>query len=157
MGKNQMTNKDRSLIMLHTDMVFSEDPEFKAIAEEYAIDNNKFLTEFRDAWIKLVNADRYGDVCLHVPTDDNGKIEIVSDSKVSFPQLEEDTSEASFKDLESDWGFAFLVTAALLILTWVSIGCLFFFVRKQSQNPYKKFSVNSRGSGDAIMTGTRVV
>merc|ERR1711951_198970 len=37
---------------------------FHAIVEEYAQDNDLFLEDFRKAWVKLVNADRFGDVCV---------------------------------------------------------------------------------------------
>merc|ERR1719317_660988 len=53
-----------TLMMLFSDMIFRDDDRFRAIVEEYAQDNDLFLEDFRDAWIKLVNADRFGDVCV---------------------------------------------------------------------------------------------
>lgn len=64
-GKKQFHDKrTRSLTMLVTDLIFRDDDKFRAIVEEYAEDNDRFLADFRDAWIKLVNADRFGDVCV---------------------------------------------------------------------------------------------
>lgn len=49
------------------DLVLKDDPEFAAIAKEYAADNTKFLQEFKSAWTKVMNADRFkgpaGSVC----------------------------------------------------------------------------------------------
>merc|ERR1719228_1358118 len=50
--------------MLFSDLLFRDDPKFHAIVEEYAQDNDLFLEDFRKAWVKLVNADRFGDVCV---------------------------------------------------------------------------------------------
>merc|ERR1740123_1002866 len=64
-GKKQFHDREtRSLTMLVTDLIFRDDDKFRAIVEEYAQDNDLFLSDFRDAWIKLVNADRFGDVCV---------------------------------------------------------------------------------------------
>jgi len=50
-------------------MIFRDDDKFRAIVEEYAQDNDLFLEDFRTAWIKLVNADRFGDVCVMAEDD----------------------------------------------------------------------------------------
>lgn len=50
--------------MLVTDLLFRDDDKWRAIVEEYAQDNDLFLEDFRNAWIKLVNGDRFGDVCV---------------------------------------------------------------------------------------------
>lgn len=64
-GKMQFIDSETgSLMMLFSDMVFRDDDSFRAIVEEYAQDNDLFLQDFRDAWIKLVNADRFGGVCV---------------------------------------------------------------------------------------------
>jgi len=64
-GKMQYHDGEtRSLTMLVTDLIFRDDDKFRAIVEEYAQDNDLFLSDFRDAWIKLVNADRFGDICV---------------------------------------------------------------------------------------------
>merc|ERR1712027_257340 len=63
-GKKQFQDKKtETLTMLFSDLVFRDDDRFRAIVEEYAQDNDLFLEDFRKAWIKLVNADRFGDVC----------------------------------------------------------------------------------------------
>jgi len=59
-----MDTQSGLLMMLFSDMIFRDDDKFRAIVEEYAYDNDLFLADFRDAWLKLVNADRFGDVCL---------------------------------------------------------------------------------------------
>ena len=45
------------------------DPELLAISQEFASDNNYFVTEFSKAWTKLANADRFdgplGNICSH--------------------------------------------------------------------------------------------
>jgi len=65
MGKKQFHDKTTgSLTMLVTDLLFRDDDKWRAIVEEYAQDNDLFLEDFRNAWIKLVNADRFGDVCV---------------------------------------------------------------------------------------------
>lgn len=49
------------------DIVLLEDPEFSALVKEYAADNTKFLADFKAAWTKVMNADRFkgptGSVC----------------------------------------------------------------------------------------------
>jgi len=62
--RQYMDTRSGLLTMLFSDMIFRDDDKFRAIVEEYAYDNDLFLEEFRDAWLKLVNADRFGGVCL---------------------------------------------------------------------------------------------
>lgn len=63
-GKRQYTDvKTRQLTMLHTDLQFKLDANFKKHVISYATDNNKFMDDFAAAWIKLVNADRFGFMC----------------------------------------------------------------------------------------------
>merc|ERR1719369_581474 len=63
--KKQFHDKETGLLtMLFSDILFRDDPKFHAIVEEYAQDNDLFLEDFRKAWVKLVNADRFGDVCV---------------------------------------------------------------------------------------------
>merc|ERR1719369_1895627 len=63
--KKQFHDKETGLLtMLFSDLLFRDDPKFHAIVEEYAQDNDLFLEDFRKAWVKLVNADRFGDVCV---------------------------------------------------------------------------------------------
>jgi len=64
-GRHQLQDQESgTLTMLFSDLLFRNDDRFRAIVEEYAQDNDLFLEDFRDAWIKLVNADRFGDVCV---------------------------------------------------------------------------------------------
>lgn len=163
MGKNQMTNEDGSLIMLHTDMVFSEDGDFKTIAEEYSIDNDKFLTDFRSAWIKLVNSDRYGDVCLNIP-DQEEEDEDEDDYCQNLPDWMQEQCyrgwpedgtrfEADFINIatakesskteeesvfENKWGQAFLLMSGLLVCWFIF--SLFLLCKIQSQRNQKQNS-----------------
>jgi len=78
-GKKQF--QSGTLMMLFSDMVFRDDDQFRAIVEEYAQDNDLFLEDFRNAWIKLVNADRFGGVC--VMADDSDQM----DSSTKTPDI----------------------------------------------------------------------
>jgi len=63
MNKTQFTDKATgTLMMMHTDMAFKSDPEFRKFAQEYKEDNDLFLRDFAAAWEKLINADRFS--CL---------------------------------------------------------------------------------------------
>jgi len=75
-GKKQYHDeKTGSLTMLVTDLLFRDDDKWRAIVEEYAQDNDLFLEDFRNAWVKLVNGDRFGDVCVTAEDPDtNGPI-----------------------------------------------------------------------------------
>jgi len=74
--------------MLFSDLVFRDDDRFRAIVEEYAQDNDLFLEDFRKAWIKLVNADRFGDVC--VTDDDAGS---TKSPEIKMPDQKADMTE----------------------------------------------------------------
>ncbi len=45
--------------MLPTDMALRVDPEYLAIVQEFASDNNAFIRAFAGAWTKMMNADRF--------------------------------------------------------------------------------------------------
>lgn len=45
--------------MNYDDMFLKFDAPMLAIVQEFASDNNLFMNEFRDAWTKLMNADRF--------------------------------------------------------------------------------------------------
>ena len=66
-GANSTRAPGTPLRMLQTDMLLKWNPEYLAIAEEFAADNGAFLDAFAAAWTKLVNADRFegasGSVC----------------------------------------------------------------------------------------------
>jgi len=63
MNRTQFTDKaTESLMMLHTDLAFKSDPEFRKFVKEYKEDNDLFLRDFAAAWEKLINADRFS--CL---------------------------------------------------------------------------------------------
>jgi len=63
-GKRQFTDEaGNGLMMLSTDVAFKTDSEFSSFVQEYAVDNELFLTDFAAAWEKLINADRFGNAC----------------------------------------------------------------------------------------------
>jgi len=63
-GKRQFTDEaGNGLMMLSTDVAFKTDSEFSSLVQEYAVDNELFLTDFAAAWEKLINADRFGNAC----------------------------------------------------------------------------------------------
>eukprot|EP01126_Amoeba_proteus_P054086 TRINITY_DN6626_c0_g2_i13.p1 TRINITY_DN6626_c0_g2~~TRINITY_DN6626_c0_g2_i13.p1 ORF type:complete len:649 (-),score=90.37 TRINITY_DN6626_c0_g2_i13:179-2125(-) len=67
-GKTVYSSDDGSeIFMLPFDLNLRWDSAYLAIAQEYASDPDLFLTEFRSAWTKLMNADRFdgpiGNLC----------------------------------------------------------------------------------------------
>lgn len=48
-----------TLYMTPADVAIKEHAPWKAIAEEFAADNAKFLQHFAAAWTKVMNADRF--------------------------------------------------------------------------------------------------
>eukprot|EP00951_Prasinocladus_malaysianus_P046836 scaffold647985_cov44-Prasinocladus_malaysianus.AAC.2 len=50
---------DRDRYMTHSDLAIRHDPILRAIAMEYAADNEAFLREFGRGWTRLMNADRF--------------------------------------------------------------------------------------------------
>ena len=59
--------KEKDIFMLKVDLEFKFDPELEAVAQEFAASNDLFLHQFKLAWEKLSNIDRfdgpYGNVC----------------------------------------------------------------------------------------------
>jgi len=57
----------QDLFMTPLDLAIKQHDAWKAIAEEYAADNAKFVRDFAAAWTRLMNADRFkgpaGSVC----------------------------------------------------------------------------------------------
>jgi len=49
----------KDLFMVQTDMNIKYQADWLAIAQEYAADNNLFLSDFAQAWSKLMNIDRF--------------------------------------------------------------------------------------------------
>jgi len=66
-GKQVYKASGKELLMLRTDLMFKFDPELQAIAQDFAADNEMFLSEVVAAWTKISNADRFkgptGNVC----------------------------------------------------------------------------------------------
>eukprot|EP00092_Neocalanus_flemingeri_P034517 GFUD01037532.1.p1 GENE.GFUD01037532.1~~GFUD01037532.1.p1 ORF type:complete len:735 (-),score=126.35 GFUD01037532.1:88-2292(-) len=55
------------IFMFSTDLMFKDDPDLKAVAQNYIDDNDRFLDDFAAAWTKLSNSDRFdgptGNIC----------------------------------------------------------------------------------------------
>ncbi len=68
-GKDEYKAKGKALWMKPSDIVIKTDPEFSAIAKEYATDNAKFLQDFKAAWTKVMNADRFKGPAANVCDD----------------------------------------------------------------------------------------
>merc|ERR1719348_2767801 len=66
-GKQMFKAEGKDLLILGTDYMFRTDAELLAISQDFAADDDLFLTEVRAAWTKLANADRFdgpaGNLC----------------------------------------------------------------------------------------------
>jgi len=66
-GKQMYKAAGKDLLLLGTDLMFRLDPELLAISQDFAADNELFLTELAAAWTRLANADRFdgptGNLC----------------------------------------------------------------------------------------------
>jgi len=62
-GRVQNTN-GKGQIMLNTDLLMRDDPEFRYWTDIYANDNTLFQKDFAAAWTKLMNGGRFGNVCF---------------------------------------------------------------------------------------------
>jgi catalase (peroxidase I) len=58
-GKTQYKAVGKDLFMLKIDLMFKVDPELQVAAQDYALDDARFTKDFADAWVKLMNADRF--------------------------------------------------------------------------------------------------
>jgi catalase (peroxidase I) len=120
-GRKQFQDqKTETLTMLFSDLVFRDDDRFRAIVEEYAQDNDLFLEDFRKAWIKLVNADRFGDVCV---TADEGS---TKSPEITMPDQKADMTEpiqVHCNDNSSDSKYSTMV--------WVLVAILFLIIVAQ--------------------------
>merc|ERR1712013_966581 len=66
-GKEMFKAEGKDLLIFGTDFMFRTDAELLAISQDFAADNDLFLTEVRAAWTRLANADRFdgpaGNLC----------------------------------------------------------------------------------------------
>eukprot|EP00092_Neocalanus_flemingeri_P034784 GFUD01037856.1.p1 GENE.GFUD01037856.1~~GFUD01037856.1.p1 ORF type:complete len:538 (+),score=83.50 GFUD01037856.1:171-1616(+) len=66
-GKQMYKARGKDQLMLPTDFLFLLDPELLAIVQDFAADNDLFLSVVASAWTKLSNVDRFkgptGNVC----------------------------------------------------------------------------------------------
>jgi len=137
-GKKQFRDTETGqLMMLFSDMVFRDDPKFRAIVEEYAQDNDLFLREFRDAWVKLMNGDRFGGVCLTSETSAMPKMpeDMMAPSKITCPDSK--TSGATW---------AILATCIVSVLLLISFLAYYILTGKRLEELMLKRS-STFGSG----------
>jgi len=135
-GKKQFKDKKtETLTMLISDLVFRDDDRFRAIVEEYAQDNDLFLEDFRKAWIKLVNADRFGDVC--VTADDMGS---TKSPEMKMPVQKDDMTEPIEVHCHnnSDSKFSTMVWVLVGVLFLVVVGQFYFMYTKPSEQTLNK-------------------
>jgi len=76
-GEMQYKAEGKELYMLRTDLMLKADAEYRAIAEEYAVDEQVFLEDFTAAWVKVMNLDRFdgpaGNLCHDKQRNRSGK------------------------------------------------------------------------------------
>lgn len=78
----QYKSVNGSLYMLDSDLVIKADSTLAAIAQEFAGNNTLFLEEFKSAWTKLLNADRYDGKCMSNDSDNTASDAPLSTWKV---------------------------------------------------------------------------
>jgi len=123
-GRSQWVNKaDPTLMMLHSDLAHTKDPILRKIVTDYAGNNDKFLRDFRDAWLKLVNSDRYGNVCATRSINNNAR----------------SGDDSEDKDYLSNLALVLIsLLGGLLFCTLLALGCCYCRT-KDSETSYKKF------------------
>lgn len=105
---NQYKANGKDLFMLPVDLALRWEPDFAAIAQDYASNNALFLAEFGAAWTKVMNADRFsgpaGNACADAATTDD-----------TAPSA--DSSSAEDDDLSSPYALStFVLVGALLVV-----------------------------------------
>jgi len=133
-GKKQFQDtRTETLMMLFSDLVFRDDDKFRAIVEEYAQDNDMFLEDFRNAWIKLVNADRFGGVC--VMTDDSVEIDSATKSPdMNIPDEDVEMAEPYTVYCEDSSDYSTMVWVLLIILIVIIIAQFAFMYTTRTSN-----------------------
>jgi len=125
--KKQFQDKrTESLTMLFTDMIFRDDDRFRSIVEEYAQDNDLFLEDFRSAWIKLVNADRFGDVCV---TSEEAKM---PEQKVDMTEPKESDDNSSNQETNFSSVMVLILLAGFFLTIVAQFAFMYKWTRKQS-------------------------
>jgi len=116
-GKKQFIDSDTgTLMMLFSDMLFRDDDKFRAIVEEYAQDNDLFLEDFRNAWIKLVNADRFGGVCVTSDTNESTTSTTTTTPMANMPEMIEPAPAASTVTCENSQETSALTWALIVVM-----------------------------------------
>jgi len=122
-------------------LVFRDDDRFRAIVEEYAQDNDLFLEDFRKAWIKLVNADRFGDVCVTADDIDAGS---TKSPEIKMPDQKADMTEPIevYCNDNSDSKYSTVV--------WVLVAILFLIIVAQFVVMYTNTRTPNQTSGKEV-------
>jgi|EP01043_Picozoa_sp_COSAG02_P103217 catalase (peroxidase I) len=97
------------LACIGTDLQLRWEPTLAVIAEEYASDEALFLQEFSDAWVKLMNIDRFdgpaGSSC-----SDGDRVHEAEEKAESVVAAEEPTHAG---EEEGKWDVSSLMTTIL--------------------------------------------
>lgn len=127
-GKSQYVNKSNTkLMMLHSDIAFTTDPVLRKMVTDYAGNNTRFLFDFRDAWLKLVNSDRYGNVCASRGIHSQGK----------------SSGDSEDKDYLSNLAIVLISLLGGLLFCILLGGCCLYCRTQKDSTEYKKFSMNA--------------
>jgi len=150
-GKKQFIDSDTgTLMMLFSDMLFRDDDKFRAIVEEYAQDNDLFLEDFRNAWIKLVNADRFGGVCV---TSDTKESTTTTKPMMSMPEMMEPAPAATTVTCENSQETSALTWAMIVVMVVIIFVLLVqLFVQKNNVVSSTPAKTEDKGSFAIEMT-----
>lgn len=149
------TNKKQfqsgALMMLFSDMVFRDDDQFRAIVEEYAQDNDLFLEDFRNAWIKLVNADRFGGVC--VMADDSDEIDSSKTPEMPFDKDMEiaEPYEVICEDRTDTSTIVWVCLIILILIIVAQFAFMYLTTRKTLDKQTKSVEMPELGLGGSII------
>jgi len=81
-GVKQYKAAGKELYMMKTDLLLLEDSKWKAIVENYAMYNDLFLMDFKSAWTKLMNLDRFKGPTANI-CDDAGANLVIASAKIA--------------------------------------------------------------------------
>jgi len=149
------TNKKQfqsgALMMLFSDMVFRDDDQFRAIVEEYAQDNDLFLEDFRNAWIKLVNADRFGGVC--VMADDSDEMDSSKTPEMPFDKDMEiaEPYEVICEDRTDTSTIVWVCLIILILIIVAQFAFMYLTTRKTLDKQTKSVEMPELGLGGSII------
>lgn len=141
-----------TLMMLFSDMVFRDDDQFRAIVEEYAQDNDLFLEDFRNAWIKLVNADRFGGVC--VMADDSDEMDSSKTPEMPFDKDMEiaEPYEVICEDRTDTSTIVWVCLIILIVIIVAQFAFMYLTTRKTLDKQTKSVEMPELALGGSIIS-----